>query len=99
MRDFQKTAKEKNDILQDAWDSMGEVPSWLDPMDLIRVQSHTIIETPDNFRGRTLNANPGVLGYDLINRFQEIALTLPEDGDNNMIASMFEQMANQRGAV
>ncbi len=99
MRDFIKTAKEKNQELQDAWDSLGEPPSWLDPMDLIRVQSTTVIESPGNFFERMLNANPGVLGYDLISNFSEIALTLPEDGDNNMITNMFSEFEQQRGAA
>lgn len=100
MRDFLQTAREKQEILQDAWDSMGPLPTWLDPMDLIRVQSETVIETPGNFFNRSLNANPGLLGYDLIENFSEIALMLPKDGTQNTITdSLFNELAKQRGAV
>ena len=100
LRDFLKDARERQDELDDAWDALGEPPSWLDPMDLIRAQQQTYIESPDNFFERTLNANPGILGYDLITNFAEIALTLPEDmGEYNIIEGVFEEFAIQRGAV
>jgi len=100
MRDFLKSAREKYDQLQDAWDSFGEMPSWLDPMDLIAIQTTTVLESPDEFFSRTLNANPGILGYDLIHNFADIALMLPDTpGTTNVIDSMLNTFAEQRGAV
>lgn len=101
MRDFIQTAKEKNQQLQDAWDAFGDIPSWLNPMDLVRAQQlNMYMEDPDNFFARTLNANPGILGYDLINNFAEIALMLPEDGSqSNIIEGVFEDFEKQRGAT
>jgi hypothetical protein len=101
MREFIKSAEEKQQELQDAWDAFGEPPSWLDPMDLINAQaSNTYIESSQNFFDRTLHTNPGILGYDLINEFSAIALMLPEDlGESNIIEGMFSDFARQRGAI
>ena len=100
MREFMLTAKEKYQELQDAWDSFGPMPSWLDPMTLIAAHNTWYVEQPDNYFARTLNANPGLLGYDLINNFAEIALTLPENGnDANIIETMFNEFEKQRGAT
>jgi len=100
MRDFTKSAQEKQQELQDAWDAFGPTPKWLDPADLIKVQSKTVVESSDSFIERTLNANPGILGYDLISRFTEIALILPENvGEDNIITNVFETFERQRGAA
>jgi chitodextrinase len=100
MRDFIKSAKEKQQELDDAWATL-DTPSWIDPLDLAKILStNGYVETPGNFYDRTLNANPGLLGYDLVNNFTEIALSLPSDLNNgNMIDSMFMDFARQRGAV
>jgi hypothetical protein len=98
MRDFLKTERERQQELQDAWDALGDPPPWLDPMDLIRVQSVTILESPSNFVERSLITNPGLLGYDLIYDFASLALMLP-DGEGDMIQNMFETFAEQRGEV
>jgi len=99
MRDFMLTKKEKYQELQDAWDAFGPAPSWLDPMDLVAAFSASkYIESPDGFLARSLNPNPGVLGYDLINDFSEIALLLPDNGNEaNVLEIMFEEMDKQRG--
>lgn len=103
MRDFTKTAREKYEELEDAWDQLGEGPAWLEPLDLVAsFQASWWAEPPENFYARSLNANPGLLGYDMINRFHEIALRLPQDGeppDNEFIQSMFGDMERQRGAA
>lgn len=101
MRDFTATAREKQEELDNAWDELGTGPSWLDPLDLTAAfQASWYVEMPENYFQRTLNANPGILGYDLINRFSEIALALPEDGrDGNYIDAVFKDMEQQRGAV
>jgi len=99
MRDFEKTAKEKYEELQDAWDSLGETPNWLNPMDLVRTFSvSTLYEDPTSFYYRTLHANPGTLGYDLIENFTEIATTLPKEGQNiGIVDIMMQQFSEQRG--
>jgi hypothetical protein len=101
MRDFTKTAREKYEELQDAWDEFGGKPGWLDPMDLVGAfQAQWYVEMPDNYFRRTLNANPGVLGYDMVDRFADMALVLPVDGNpTEFMHNMFVQMERQRGAV
>lgn len=101
MRDFTKTAREKAEELQDAWDEFGGKPNWLDPMDLVGAfNAQWYAEAPDHYFQRTLNANPGVLGYDMVNRFADMALLLPIDGNpTEFIGNVFEQMEKQRGAV
>lgn len=99
MRDFTKTAKEKYEQLQDAWDSLQETPSWVNPMDLVRTFStNGLFEDPESFYYRTLHANPGTLGYDLIESFTEMALLLPQrPGSPGIVDSMMKQFADQRG--
>jgi hypothetical protein len=98
LRDFLKDGREKQQELQDAWDSLGDPPAWLDPMDLIRVQSTTVLESPSGFIERSLMTNPGVMGYDLIHNFADMALMLP-DSEDGMIQNMFDVMEQQRGAA
>jgi hypothetical protein len=101
MRDFTQTARDKYDELQNAWDEFGGKPTWLDPMDLIgSFRAQWYVEQPDNYLQRTLNANPGILGYDMINRFADMALLLPVDGNpTEFVSNIFTQMEKQRGAV
>ena len=101
MRDFAKTAREKYEELQDAWDEFGGKPGWLDPMDLIGAfTAQWYVEMPDQYLQRTLNANPGVLGYDMISQFSDMALFLPTNGNpTEFISNVFGQMERQRGAV
>jgi hypothetical protein len=100
-RELLKTAKEKQQILDDAWDSLGETPSWLDPLDLARaMNAKWYNEKPENFIQNALRANPGVLGYDLIGNFATIALRLPEGGGgNNVLDEFYRMYERQRGAV
>lgn len=101
MRDFTKTAKEKYEQLQDAWDSLQETPNWIDPLDLARTfATNGLYEDPASFYYRTLHANPGSLGYDLIQNFTDMALTLPDNPlSPGVVDSMLEQFAEQRGQV
>lgn len=100
MEDFLVTKREKYDELADAWDMIGAPPAGIDPIYLTSVFPKVFQETPDSFYSRTLNANPGILGYDLINNFSAIALQLPEDGnDINVVESVFNSFARQRGAA
>jgi len=100
MRDFMLSAKEKHEQLQEAWDQLGVHPPWLDPMDLIKRYSENYwMENPDEFFTRTLNANPGILGYDLLNNFADIATRLPQQGEGNILEKMFEDLARQRGEI
>lgn len=101
MRDFIKTAKEKYEDLRDMWDSLQDTPSWIDPLDLARTfATSTVYEDPESFYYRTLHANPGSLGYDLIEDFTEMATMLPKTpGDPGIVDSMMETFAKQRGQV
>jgi hypothetical protein len=101
MREFTKTAREKAEELQDAWDEFGGKPDWLDPMDLVGAfRASWYAESPDTYYQRTLNANPGVLGYDVVNSFSDLALYLPMDGNpTEFINGVFTDMEKQRGAA
>lgn len=101
MKDFTKTAREKAEELQDAWDEFGGQGSSIDPLDLAGAfQAQYFVERPDAYLQRTLNANPGLMGYDVVNRFAELALTVPNDGNpGEFINQIFIDMEKQRGAA
>jgi hypothetical protein len=100
MKDFTKSAREKYDELRDAYDMLGEIPAGLDPLFITSVFTGTFPESPQSFYDRSLNANPGVLGYDLINDFSEIALTLPEaENDGGIVDTIMDSFERQRGAA
>lgn len=101
MRDFVKTAKEKYEDLQNAWDSLQETPDWIDPLQLARTFSVSgLYENPEQFYYRTLHANPGTLGYDLIQNFTEMATMLPETPQSPQVVDiMINTFAKQRGQV
>lgn len=99
MRDFTKTAREQYEELQNAWDSLQQTPDWLDPLDLARTFASTgLYEDPDSFYYRTLHANPGTLGYDLIYNFTDMALYLPKQGQpQGIVDNMIDIFEKQRG--
>ena len=98
MRDFLLGIEERQQQLQDAWDSMGEMPSWLDPMDLVNMYRNDYpYENSEEYYSRTLNTNPGLIGYDLVTHFPQIALKLPKSGESNPLDKMFETFRQQRG--
>jgi hypothetical protein len=100
MKEFYKTAREKYEELRDAWDMLGDPSGGINPLNLAYQFDRWYVESAENFFTRTLNANPGILGYDLVNNFAGIALGLPENGnDTNIIETMFYQMEQQRGAA
>ena len=99
MKDFMKSAKEKYDEIQDAWDALGPVPEGIDPLDLHRALQIGASESADSYYMRTLNANPNQLGYDLINEFSTIAMNLPELGGQGIIDQQMDMFAQQRGMV
>ena len=98
MRDFMLDAREKQQILQDAKDMFGETPSWIDPNEIIEIQSMTRVESSNTFLERTLNPNPGVLSYVLISDWSEIALLLPQPGDETIVNGVMRSFAQQRRA-
>jgi hypothetical protein len=98
LEDFLKSAKEKQEELEDAWNSLGVGPDWLDPMSLTRAFIMPPAETPRAFFSRTISLNPGLMGYDLITDFAEMATMPPEKpGDKDIIEAQFETMKRQRG--
>jgi len=100
LKDFYKTAREKYDELRDAWDMLGDPGNGINAINLGAQFERWYVESAQNFYQRTLNANPGILGYDLVNNFAGIALGLPQDGnDTNIIDTMLYQMSQQRGAA
>jgi len=98
--DWIKTAKEQQQQLEDAWDTFGPMPSWLDPMDLVRMYERMgAAELADGYYARTLSANPGIMGIDLITNFSEVALMLPKEiGHGTLVDGMMSDFAQQRGA-
>lgn len=100
MEDFMKSAREKYDQLRDAWDMLGDPTGNINPINLTARAQDWYIESPSQFYSRSLNANPGVMSYDLINNFVNMSTTLPETpGDPNIVDVVFEQFAAQRGQV
>jgi hypothetical protein len=101
MEDFMKNAREKQQELKDAYANLGDTPDWIDPMDLVnmfrRVGSS---ETASGYLNRTLNTNPGVMGYAAVSEFPQLALMLPKDlGENTVIDGMIDDFAKQRGTA
>ena len=101
MKDFTKDAREKYDELEAAYDMLGSGVSGINPLDLVNAFSNSwYVEQPENYYQRTLTTNPGMISYDMVNRFHELALTIPENGNpGDFIPAMFEDMEKQRGAV
>lgn len=99
MKNFLKSARERYEELRDAWDQLGGPDTDIDVFGLARAMDNNYrAEYPDNYYQRVLNANPGIMSYDMINRFYEYALVLPEDGaEQNFFPAMFNDMALQRG--
>jgi hypothetical protein len=100
LRDFMMDAREKYEEIADAWDQLGGTESAIDPLDLKRAFEIGQSEAPQSYYSRTLNANPGLLGYDLINNFAEIALDLPDQlGSMSIVDAQISNFKAQRGMV
>jgi hypothetical protein len=101
LRDFLADARERQQQLKDAWDSFGPTPDWIDPMDLVNMFKRIgSAELANSYLSRTLTLNPGILGYEAIGKFPEIALMLPKDlQEGTVIDAMMQDFADQRGAV
>jgi len=98
MRDFIKSAKEKQEELDDAWAGLSS-PSWLDPMDLVANFNGYFAESPDAFLSRSLNANPGVTANQQVYHFVEMALALPENvNEADFVTLEMDDFKQQRGA-
>lgn len=101
MKDFLVSAKEKNEMLKEAWAGIGDTQDWIDPLDLVNMfrrigQS----ESASGYLTRTLNPNPGLLGIEAVTQFPQIALSLPQNlGEATVVDSMMQEFATQRGAV
>lgn len=101
MRDFLISAKEKKQILADAWAGLGDKPDWLDPMDLVNMYKRVgSAETASGYLARVVNLNPGIMGIHAVTKFPEVALSLPKDlNEGTVIDAMMQEFANQRGTV
>lgn len=101
LRDWYKDAKEKGQELAAAYDLLGPPPIGVDALDLVDVQQRGATgEYPDAYYSRTLNMNPGMLGYALVYNFVDLALFLPErPGQENIIESQRMTFQRQIGAV
>ena len=101
IEDWQEEAYSQERQLQQAMDMLGD-GGGLDPYYLLNdgMSLDFVVEDPSSYFARTLNANPGVIGYDLVNRFTDMALVLPEDPENkNIIDMLIMDLAQQRGAA
>ena len=99
LRDLVKDQKERMQELEDAWDAFGPVPSYLDPLDLAKTYERAgSAETATEYYQRVLIANPGVLAYDLVYNFTDMAITLPDEpGQPSIIDGMMTDFEQQRG--
>lgn len=97
---FLEDARDKQQKLDEAWLALGDMSSGIDPLSLTQVIQSAPAETPEQFYARTINLNPGLLGYDAIAQFTDMATTPPRDPrDRDVIQGQFEVMARQRGNV
>jgi hypothetical protein len=93
------TAREKQEELDRAYAGL-DIPSNIDPMTVVNSFAYAPVEQPSDFVTRSTMLNPGVLGYDLIENFTELAVRLPEfPGEQTVIDGLFATLARQRGAV
>jgi len=101
MDDFLATSKEKQEQLQAAWDDLGDGPSWIDPMDLVKMYRRMgSTESSDSYIARSLNPNPGLLGLELIGQYTDLALAPPREiGATSIVDSQMADFATQRGVT
>lgn len=98
---FLESAKEKQEALEAAWQGLGlSSGGGIDALSLSQTLSSVPAETPEEFYTRTINLNPGVLSYDMINNFASLANSLPNrPGDTNIVEDQYMTFMKQRGAV
>ena len=99
MEDFLSSAREKYDMLRDAWDMIGPSGN-VDPINLTARANDWYIEDAGSYYARSLNANPGIISYDLIQNFANMGTALPDkSGSPNIVDVVFTQFERQRGQV
>lgn len=91
--------RDEMEAIEAAWAGMTDVPSWLDPMDLVmRPNSIGIYETPEGFFKRLSNTNPGVIALQFPSTFYDRVLDLPDSpGESNLVMDQFYDMQSMRG--
>ena len=101
LRDWLKSAKEKGEELAAAYDLLGPPPMGVDALDLVDAQQRGATgEHPDAYFSRTLNFNPGMLGYALVYNFTDLALFLSDrPGQESIIESQRITFQKQIGAI
>jgi hypothetical protein len=99
LENFLESSREKMERLEAHYAGLLESNGQLDALSITRTLQMDQVETPEQFFSRSLRSNPGVLGYDLVNEFADVALALPDPRDTNIIEAQFESFARQRGAV
>jgi hypothetical protein len=99
LEEFYKTLKEKQKELEEAYDLLGPAPVGVDPFDLKDARDRGATgEHPDSYLMRTLNFNPGLLGYALVYNFTELALIPPSEfGQRSIIDMQTDSFKRQRG--
>lgn len=99
MEDYTKGRADKLQDLQDLYDGVAGGGVDLDAIDL-SVKRQFPYEEPQQFYARTLNANPGLLGYDLVYNFTDLALVLPKrENQPTAVTNCFQALARQRGYI
>lgn len=97
-RDLVADQRERQQELEDAWDSFGDVPSHIDPLELGRSFDRAgASEQPSSYYARVLHPNPGVLGYSLITEWSGHMLSLPTEDGQQRISGMMNDFEIQRG--
>ena len=100
-KNWYMNAKEKMEELAAAYDLLGPPPEGVDPLDLIDAQNRGATgEYPNSYFNRTLNFNPGMLGYALVYNFTDLALYLPErPGQESIVEAQRITFQRQIGAI
>jgi len=101
LRDFMLTQREKADELREAWDQLGPPREGFDTLGYMAATDRGATgESPGSYLARTLNANPGLLGYDFVYQFVPMCLTLPEQpGQVGTLEAQYLSFQRQIGAV
>jgi hypothetical protein len=99
MSDYTNGRADRLQDLQDLYDGVAGGGVDLDAIDL-SVKRQFPYEEPQQFYARTLNPNPGLLGYDLVYNFTDLALVLPKrENQPTAVTNCFDALARQRGSI
>lgn len=101
LRDFMMTQREKMQELQEVRDQLGPPGDDFDLWGYMEATDRGATgEYPQDYLNRTLNANPGLLGYDFVYNFIPLSLMLPDrPGQMGPVEAQYLAFEKQKGAA